>query len=386
MQLRIKSTLLVMSAILGLSSAANAVEIVVSGGGDLSFSDSHLKAGVPDVSSDRVFDQGEYYSWASLTKYIEPLFKNTDINFLNLESVVGFSKRGLKTPKSSGFTFYSHPEGIAHMIENLNINLFSLANNHANDFGAGGLSNTVQSMKDLKNRYPHMQYAGVYANGASIKPIEFNYQGRRVAFAAVKSPNGAGSGNYKLIPMGSSDYNTLIRAFGESQAEIKILSIHEGVEGKVTFDGNQAARYRDAVDKGGLNIIFAHHPHVVRPVEMYNGAAIFYSLGNFLILGAANLDGRPDHYRNYGLVGRVYLELGHSGAKVTAIEAVPLKGMHKRPYVPEAKVATVNMNYLNKLNQTESPKYGVKFNVTSRGTGVACLANGSGVRFKKICQ
>ncbi|MEH7744303.1 CapA family protein, partial [Neobacillus drentensis] len=32
----------------------------------------------------------------------------------------------------------------------------------------------------------------------------------------------------------------------------------------------------------GADIIIGAHPHVLEPMEVYNGTAIFYSLGNFI--------------------------------------------------------------------------------------------------------
>ncbi len=32
----------------------------------------------------------------------------------------------------------------------------------------------------------------------------------------------------------------------------------------------------------GASLVLGHHPHVLQPVEVYNGGIIFYSLGNFV--------------------------------------------------------------------------------------------------------
>lgn len=37
-----------------------------------------------------------------------------------------------------------------------------------------------------------------------------------------------------------------------------------------------------ALIDGGVDLIYGHHPHGVHGIELYRGAAIFYSMGTFL--------------------------------------------------------------------------------------------------------
>ncbi|MBS4162442.1 capsular biosynthesis protein, partial [Klebsiella pneumoniae] len=37
-----------------------------------------------------------------------------------------------------------------------------------------------------------------------------------------------------------------------------------------------------AIADAGADVILGAHPHVLEPIEVYNGTAIFYSLGNFV--------------------------------------------------------------------------------------------------------
>ncbi|MET1138825.1 CapA family protein, partial [Bacillus subtilis] len=37
-----------------------------------------------------------------------------------------------------------------------------------------------------------------------------------------------------------------------------------------------------AIADAGADVIIGAHPHVLEPIEVYNGTVIFYSLGNFV--------------------------------------------------------------------------------------------------------
>ena len=60
----------------------------------------------------------------------------------------------------------------------------------------------------------------------------------------------------------------------------------------------------------GASVVFGHGPHVLRPLEIYKGRPIFYSLGNFLFQDVAEYQ-PEDMYEKYGLtsdtsIGELY--------------------------------------------------------------------------------
>ena len=76
--------------------------------------------------------------------------------------------------------------------------------------------------------------------------------------------------------------------------EIKIISLHFGLE-YTTAPEEKTKETARALIENGVDIIVGHHPHVPRPVEIYEGTnhsgIIIYSLGNFI----ANHKGRYPH-------------------------------------------------------------------------------------------
>ncbi len=67
------------------------------------------------------------------------------------------------------------------------------------------------------------------------------------------------------------------------QVDILVLSMHWGIHfiPAIIADYQRMAAHR-AIDHG-VDLVLGHHPHVLKPVEVYKGKAIFYSMGNFAL-------------------------------------------------------------------------------------------------------
>lgn len=69
-----------------------------------------------------------------------------------------------------------------------------------------------------------------------------------------------------------------------------IVNVHGGEEYRFFFTKEQCALYESFCD-AGADVVFGSHPHVLHPVEGYNGSLIVYSLGNFLFSGMSEMPG-----------------------------------------------------------------------------------------------
>lgn len=70
-----------------------------------------------------------------------------------------------------------------------------------------------------------------------------------------------------------------VAAAGAS-ADAVIVSCHWGVSSQEEFVEYQQEIAHAAID-AGATIVYGHHPHRIQAIEIYRGAPIFYSLGNF---------------------------------------------------------------------------------------------------------
>ena len=100
-------------------------------------------------------------------------------------------------------------------------------------------------------------------------------------------------------------------------ADLVIVSVHAGKEYKHVPAENLAKIYRGWVD-AGADLVIGHHPHVIRPVEVYKEGLILHSLGNY-VFASRTVRYRKFSAKMYGLVTRVVIQDG----RVAAVELVP---------------------------------------------------------------
>jgi len=109
------------------------------------------------------------YPWGNVLPYL----KKTDINLINLENA--FTKSMDALPKV--FNFKSDPENVKVLQEG-NIDVVSLANNHSLDFGIEGLKDTLETLDK----------AGIKHVGAGLnieqarKPVIIEENGIKIGF------------------------------------------------------------------------------------------------------------------------------------------------------------------------------------------------------------
>lgn len=365
-----------------LATAAHA-DVVLTMGGDVNFNRNRMV-----VEPDGVRYGQQIATWESLTRGIKPLI-NGDLNFANIETVV--TEDPTLTNEDKQFAFMSHTNSIRRLID-IGFNLFNLANNHAYDYGMTGLYHTMSSFNWLKRNNPSIEFAGVDTRPHLLRPKVFERNGIRFAFASISIVDArfqATNSRPGLLQIRSDkDYRDLMIAIKQTNADYKMLSIHVGVEGQNKLDPGQQARFRYAIQYGGIDLIIGHHPHVIRPVETYKGSLIFYSLGNYLMLGSADLTKRADMNMDWGMFARLYLEKDPSTGKVKvdAAEIIPLTNMHARTTKMAADKSGYRIESLNTLSTREVGADAVRFNVSPiGGRGVICGNNMNSMRAKIMC-
>ena len=334
------------------------------------------------------------------------------------------------------FGFLTHTNAIRHMVKDLGFNLFSLANNHTYDFDWGGMSETYWEMVRLQREFRQpITFAGVGTKEELVRPqiMVEPRTGLRIAFNAMSltesiytSPVSVLRDEYRnrigmLSFRRKKDREKVLKGLREAKrsgaADFSILSLHEGWERYVGLDQykrvhrkekNLATVVRESVHQGDVDLLLGHHPHVVRPIERdAQGRVAFYSLGNFMMLGAANIDKHGTDkrlrrlypgclesgfcrkgVRDYGLHGRayVYKRKGHK-ARIVAVEYSALKSMHLFPKVMSPEDTQLRMKLLNILSREQlGEKSSVQFKYSATtNSAVACFGGPYGVRASQLC-
>lgn len=253
--------------------------------------DSIRFAAVGDIMLGTNFPESYYLppnEGREMLQEVTSAFSDSDIVFGNLEGVLldsGGTQKECRNPKTC-YLFRS-PEYMGDRLAEAGFNLFSVANNHAGDFGPEGRANTSKVLDSLG--IPH---AGNIERPYTI----FEKEGITYGFAAF-SPN-----------KGTPNINDLkgainIVAHLDSLTDIIIISFHGGAEGSNYTSVPREHEYFYGEDRGdvynfahtlvdaGADVIFGHGPHVPRAIDIYKDRFIAYSLGNFATYARFNLRG-----------------------------------------------------------------------------------------------
>ena len=150
----------------GSEPAGKADKLVILAGGDVNLGRS---------CGQRILKDPSYNPFSELG----PLFSSADLRFVNLESQL--SDQGGETQSRINRLIFTGPPGGADVLKNAGIDLVSLANNHAWDYGKKAFLETLSNL----------EHAGVPFVGASrergrqYEPTILSVKGWRIAWFAV---------------------------------------------------------------------------------------------------------------------------------------------------------------------------------------------------------
>ena len=231
---------------------------------------------------------------------IDPPLGSADIALINAEMAI--SNQG--TPADKEYVFRAPPLA-AERIGAAGVDVASLANNHAMDYGGAALVDTV----DL------LEVEGVIALGAGATSDEaYRHRtievrpGVRVAFVGASMVVPLGFPATQTRPGIASAYQrdrvlANVRVAAEA-ADIVIATVHWGIE-RATCPNGLQRDFAFELLRNGADAVIGHHPHVLQPVVFDDGKLVAYSLGNFVW-----------HYRS-GITGDTgVLQIDFDGAEI----------------------------------------------------------------------
>jgi hypothetical protein len=197
---------------------------------------------------------------------------NGDLNFINAETVI--SNREDLSPVSKGgrcsFHFLSKPTDFNYLVSR-GINLVSLANNHVLDYGEAGLRETLHSLKKLE-AFGLKAFAGAgFSYDEASEPKRISVRDATIAFSAIgvvgdQAPRQRADLDRPAAADidSADDLSLILKRLKRSPADYRILSIHQGIEGRSVVEADEARLWRRAVREGELGLIAGHHAHVTR--------------------------------------------------------------------------------------------------------------------------
>jgi len=203
--------------------------------------------------------------------------KNADLAMANLESQI--SDKGSKV--GSIYSFRAPVKAMQGLVFS-GIDIVSLANNHALDYGSLALKDSLERLID----------AGISPIGAgneyqAFSPTIKTVNNTRIAFFAYTDQMPVSSqakGENFGIAVINKDNLTKIKTdieLAKQLANIVVVSLHWGTEYAKEPGLGQTDLAQNMID-AGADLVIGHHPHVVQKYEKYKDGYIFYSLGNFI--------------------------------------------------------------------------------------------------------
>jgi hypothetical protein len=218
---------------------------------------------------------GVRYPWLS----VAPVLRAADISIANLECSV--STRGYPVPGKQ-YTFRGKPSSLLAMARYAGIDVVTLANNHALDYGRLAFADTLSYAREFE-----MKTIGGGRNlDVARRPALFRLGGIRVALLGYSDVRPLGfdagptwSGTAPAFP---SYISSDVRRAKNRGADVVVVYFHWGAER--TFSPNPRQRSLAAVAfDSGATVVLGAHPHVLQPIEQpRRRRLVAWSLGNFV--------------------------------------------------------------------------------------------------------
>ncbi|MGW1996159.1 CapA family protein [Embleya sp. NPDC001921] len=252
------------------ASAAPGTEITVALAGDVHFferTQSRLNAGTEGALGP-----------------IGKTLAEADLAMVNLESAI--TERG--TPENKTYHFRA-PAKVLTELQSTGIDVVSMANNHAVDYGKVGLEDSIAAVRN-----PPIGVVGIGKDAEqAYRPFIKNVKGVKVAFLAASQVQDITNqlyqaGNTKPGIATALQTDRLVRAVREAKAraDVVIVYMHWGIEGDKCPSADQKSVTRKLADAGAAAVL-GTHAHVMQGAGWLGATYVGYGYGNFLWYGTS---------------------------------------------------------------------------------------------------
>ena len=231
----------------------------------------------------------EYYTFDHWFEYISPALEYADLMIGNLETTIAADNSLV-----SGYPFFASPKELLPALKAAGYDVLLSGNNHILDKQQAGLISTVNALDE----------SGLYHTGAWTSqeskntPLVVDVNGIKIG---IVSATCSLNEQDRLLSQDEKSFmytmtndltqiSLLINQAKSAGAEVIVMCPHWGYENATAPDAQSISLAQEYI-KLGADIIFAHHPHVLQPVDnvsvtLDDGSTkegiVFWSLGNFI--------------------------------------------------------------------------------------------------------
>lgn len=240
---------------------------------------------------------------------LKTLLESSDFNIFNLEAPL----INEECPIKKAGVCLKMSEEVLKGLQQLNISLLTLANNHIMDQGTKGYNKTVELLKNA-----NIPYVGVGNNVfEASKGYIYEKQNVRIGIYAcaehefsIATENSPGANPYD--PLNSFDHINELK----KNCDFLIVLFHGGKE-YYRYPSPEIQKVFRKMAEKGADVVISQHTHCVGCYEKYCNSLLLYGQGNFIF------DRGNDEYWNSGLL----LEINYENNSVS-YNFVPIEKNH----------------------------------------------------------
>lgn len=251
----------------------NEGEVVLAFVGDILFDDEYSIMASMKQRANGIYD--------TISADLLDEMTGADVFMLNNEFT--YTMRGEPTFEKQ-FTFRADPETAKYLLD-MGVDIVSLANNHAYDYGEISLLDSMDTLAEIQ-----MPYVGAGRNlEEASSPFYFETNGMKIGILSstqierLDNPDTKGATESSAGVFRSWDGTLLYEKVKEveKQCDFLVVYVHWGTENTTELDWAQKEQARKLVESGA-DLVIGNHAHCLQGIEVIDGVPVFYSLGNFL--------------------------------------------------------------------------------------------------------
>jgi poly-gamma-glutamate capsule biosynthesis protein CapA/YwtB (metallophosphatase superfamily) len=304
------------------------------------------------------------YIWGNALEEWERV--KPDARLINLETSVTTSNDYWP---GKGIHYRMHPQNIPSLAA-AKIDLCSLANNHALDWGYAGLAETLET---LHKANIHTAGAGQDLQQAETPAmLEAEGKGRVIMFSYGLATSGipiswAASADRPGVNLLADLSDQTIRHIKakveevEQPGDVVVASIHWGSNWGYDIPSEQSVFAHKLIDEAGVDVIHGHSSHHVKGIEVYQGKPIVYGAGDFLndYEGIGGYEhSRPD------LVLMYFVSVDPATGKLIHLQMTPMQIMHFKVN----RASSADALWLTDLLNREGEQFGTQVEINPDST------------------
>jgi poly-gamma-glutamate synthesis protein (capsule biosynthesis protein) len=282
---------------------------------------------------------------------------------VNLETSITRSDK--HEPK--GVNYRMHPDNVG-CLRAARLDICILANNHMLDYGPRGLIETLETLEGA-----NIRAVGAGRNrDEAMRPVVHALPGGQHLIVGASAHESSGVPDHWAALTDEPGVNLLPDLSDETAAhvaarvarhklpgDVAVLSIHWGDNWGYDVP-RQHINFAHRLVEGGIDIVYGHSSHHVRPIEIYHDRLILYGCGDF-IDDYEGISGY-ERYRD-DLVLMFFPSVSQQTGRLLMLEMTPLQIRHMR---------------LNRASQADVKWICDTVNAISRGFGTHMSVTGRG--------